>query len=1132
VTGDGSGADSEKKSMLRRLLLPLMLLLSAAAWSQDSGVVVTTARLDAAVAAATANFAADDPARASLLKLYDGTRAALLATAQYNSERDKFAQARAGAAREAAAIEAGLSERQVAGGESGGPPGKVSLADLEQQMQVSQAELDARKGKLADIQGQINSMPARAARVRSRLTELGTAIPDLQSRLALLPKTAVAGSEGEANQWLAQAQVDSALAEKAALDAELLSQPMRQQLLAARQDRTRHDIGELERSLQSMERQANTLRQGQATQAHAEAEQELAATRGKHKLVQELADENAVLSASFIERGDAIEQARTRELRVGDYAERLENDLKSIEHKLGVLGMSTAVGQILREQQAQLPKERESKKEIELVSRQLTASSVRQIELEDDRRRLSEVAGFVDKLVGGLDDDTAQLIRPDLLELARKRRDLVRQALDLETLYGGALGNLEFNLQRYAVAIGNYRYFIEERLLWIPSRDPFSLFRSDGLPAQLRDLLVAEDWRHDIRQLPVELAKSPLLGLVLILALALVYSGPRIRARIVASGREVGFVRTDAFSNTLLALGLSLVLSIRWPLLMWITARLFELQESESDLGLALHTALKNGALYFWGLEFLRALLMPRGLVASHFRWPVTRTEAIHARIVRLEQTFLPATMLVFFALSLYPREVGGPLGALGVIVLLLSLAYFFRSMPEYMQAKVSILLNDKVSRERPRLGQLVRHLLVWIPVLTTIAVLFGYIYTAVVFSLLLVKTIALWAVVFVLNDLAMRWLSMTRRRMVARARTEVEAAADEGDASAKEEALENDPELLNDEGTKLINLLTLLGLLGGVLAIWAEVLPALGVLDSVELWHQAGVVDGVEAQVPVTLGDLVTALLIAVLGWTALRRIPGLLEIFLRQRVGVKAASAYAATRVFQYTATAILVVGVLSSLGGSWSQIQWAVAALSVGIGFGLQEIVANFISGLIILFEQPIRVGDTVTVGTTSGKVTKIRIRATTIRDFDRRELLVPNKEFITQQLLNWSLSDQVTRWVVEVGVAYGSDIEQAMVEIHEAVRAHPLILKEPEPTVTFELFGDNSLLIRARFFLDQLDQRLQVASSVMLDINRRLNEKGIVVAFPQRDVHLDTSQPLEIRMMARDHPEPGPPDEANK
>jgi potassium efflux system protein len=118
-----------------------------------------------------------------------------------------------------------------------------------------------------------------------------------------------------------------------------------------------------------------------------------------------------------------------------------------------------------------------------------------------------------------------------------------------------------------------------------------------------------------------------------------------------------------------------------------------------------------------------------------------------------------------------------------------------------------------------------------------------------------------------------------------------------------------------------------------------------------------------------------------------------------------------------------------VLGTLGVSWMHLQWMAAALSVGIGFGLQEIVANFVSGLIILFERPIRVGDTVTVGDTDGVVTKIRIRATTIRNWDRKELLVPNKEFVTGRLLNWSLSDPVTRIVLVVGVAYGSDVDRA-------------------------------------------------------------------------------------------------------
>ena len=128
--------------------------------------------------------------------------------------------------------------------------------------------------------------------------------------------------------------------------------------------------------------------------------------------------------------------------------------------------------------------------------------------------------------------------------------------------------------------------------------------------------------------------------------------------------------------------------------------------------------------------------------------------------------------------------------------------------------------------------------------------------------------------------------------------------------------------------------------------------------------------------------------------------------------------------TRLLRYAITAIGIIVTFGAMGLRWSGIQWLVAALSVGLGFGLQEIVANFVCGLIILFERPFRVGDVVTIGDQTGTVTRIQIRATTVTDWDRRELIVPNKEFITGKLINWSLSDPITRVVVPVGVAYGS------------------------------------------------------------------------------------------------------------
>jgi potassium efflux system protein len=194
-----------------------------------------------------------------------------------------------------------------------------------------------------------------------------------------------------------------------------------------------------------------------------------------------------------------------------------------------------------------------------------------------------------------------------------------------------------------------------------------------------------------------------------------------------------------------------------------------------------------------------------------------------------------------------------------------------------------------------------------------------------------------------------------------------------------------------------------------------------------------------------------------------------------------------------------------VLNIIGWKWSQIQWLVAALSVGLGFGLQEIVANFVSGLIILFERPVRVGDTVTVGQLSGTVSRVRIRATTITDWDRKEIIVPNKAFITEQVINWTLADPITRVVVPVGIAYGSDYELAQKVMEDTLHSLPLVLDEPKPEVFFIGFGDSSLDFSLRVHSRQLSDRLPLMHAVHQAILKALRENGIESPFPQRDLH---------------------------
>ena len=191
-----------------------------------------------------------------------------------------------------------------------------------------------------------------------------------------------------------------------------------------------------------------------------------------------------------------------------------------------------------------------------------------------------------------------------------------------------------------------------------------------------------------------------------------------------------------------------------------------------------------------------------------------------------------------------------------------------------------------------------------------------------------------------------------------------------------------------------------------------------------------------------------------------------------------------------------------------------QWLVAALGVGLGFGLQEIVANFVSGLIVLAERPIRIGDVVTVGDVSGTVARIRARATVVVDFDNKEVIIPNKAFITERVINWTLSNPTTRLLLDVGVAYGSDVELVQRVVLEAVRAHPDVLPEPPPSVFFVGFGDSALDFEIRAFVDSLDKRLRVQHEIHVAVARVLREHGIEIPFPQRDLHVRSAPGLGV------------------
>lgn len=254
----------------------------------------------------------------------------------------------------------------------------------------------------------------------------------------------------------------------------------------------------------------------------------------------------------------------------------------------------------------------------------------------------------------------------------------------------------------------------------------------------------------------------------------------------------------------------------------------------------------------------------------------------------------------------------------------------------------------------------------------------------------------------------------------------------------------------------------------------------------------------------------ILVAMVIAVVG--AARLVGTLVSSRLLARTPMEPGLRYAVGRITYYV---LLVVGLMVALhtaGIEMSSLAVVLGALGIGIGFGLQNIVTNFVGGLILLVERPINVGDRVEVGGMGGRVQRIGARSTTILTNDNITMIVPNSDFVTQRIVNWSHGDPRIRFRIRVGVAYGSDLARVRHALFEVAASHPGILPEPPPTVFFDGFGDSSLDMELAVWTREFAQNpRQFRSDLNFAVDAAFRRHGITIPFPQRDVHVRDSTP---------------------
>jgi potassium efflux system protein len=592
----------------------------------------------------------------------------------------------------------------------------------------------------------------------------------------------------------------------------------------------------------------------------------------------------------------------------------------------------------------------------------------------------------------------------------------------------------------------------------------------------------------------------------------------QLRRGAEAISERIGNPYRDGFALTLERLLIDVLWVLPWALLLAGAGWLLRSSLDAEPFSAALGHGLTRLATTVFLVELFRQLSQPRGLAETHFNWSTQACAGLHANLgwIRL---FVYPISLTFGTIELQPAQlVSDAPGRIAFMFGLFGVMLFLWRLMHPRRGALSTYLAAHRTGWLWRLRSIWYPFVIACPLTLEALVLSGYYYTATDLASRLGYSFYAFLGVLVVYHLSLRWARVAEQRLAISRATEdrqaslqARAAQQSGDASGEgvPEALELPQTSIREISEQTHSLLRAAALVLLALALWlqwADLAPAGHLLDQITLWQQTVGADGQERLEPVTLWALTKTMVVILLTLIAVQNLPGFLEISLLRRLELDRGSRYAITAVSRYLIIALGVIVASGLIGFGWSKVQWLVAALTVGLGFGLQEIFANFVSGLIVLFERPIRIGDTVTVGATTGTVTRIRTRATTITDWDHKELIIPNKSFVTGDVINWTLSDPITRLIIRIGVAYGSDVELTERLIRELAEAHPLVLNDPPPSVFFSGFGDSALDFELRVFYRDVLKRTLLTHELNKAINRSFAEHGIEIAFPQRDIHV--------------------------
>ncbi len=972
---------------------------------------------------------------------------------------------------------------------------RVQRAAEDQELANRQSYVDKAAGRKTALQEQLPLLEQRVVEATQAVSEQSSESSSLQ---AVIDRTAA-----EVEQLKATQLRDLTRSQLAILDAEL-SLNIPAMLVAQQQKLITVDQARLKALQEKLEEKRQQQSRAELSKAQ-QREQVLAAIENKR--VRQVGEEQLELAKESNRYAQQIPSWQNILERRHDRLKSLRSERNKIEKQVAQFGAEATIGRRLLHFGTTLPSIDELHKERVRIDELTADLQIRALEYQAHEQKVQDLADELADSAGQAEKEILESSYGLLTQVNQNNSQLFRILSDVD---GSDLETIAF--------VDSWTQFAQEHALWIRSHDRLSQndFKQTipELQSGLRELWKSLSSGFSLGTWSFwSLSLPAIFSVVLLLSLQ-----SRAKRRLIEQGELATARSCISMRPTLWAVLLSFGMAAEWPLLCMFIGTVLTHHHLDSVIALG-NGMVELGAVALW-LNFLRQVLRSDGLASNHLDWhPVICTYL--RRWLRLVLVVLAVPMFLFLLAFETPTETDSVERILFLLLQICSAGLLLRLLFPPGGTFVGGVTNSSSILDSTR--YLWTTGLVLVPLLLAVCSAAGFHHTAISIYLRHGWTVVMISAVILCWSLVLRWLTITHRAMRLKLARERAQKRDEAGEPAEQSLIQlaatDDTDFLfyGQQARQLVRNVAVLAIIGCAWGIWFDVLPALRGLERHELWavYDTTIVQETNSEGettetertdrrPVTVVNLLLVAFVCAAIFVGVRQFPGLIEVILIRRTTFDSGVRYTITTVFRY---AMLIAGttmVSHLLGLRWSQVQWLVAGLSVGLGFGLQEVFANFVSGIIILVERPIRIGDVVTIDGVSGVVSRIQIRATSITDWDRREYIVPNRELVTGKLLNWTLSDSTNRIMISVGISYASDPDLARETMLRIAQEHPNVMAEPAPIATFENFGDSSLDLILRAYLPDLDNRLRTITEIHTQILRSFAEAGINIPFPQREV----------------------------